>query len=106
MRLLIVPSKINYTFEQHIQAACNMSATLSQFNQSVIVGEWTPAYTDCAKYLNGRGVAARYDGSYPNSTAVGSCDGLTGSGDTFTQEYINNLSMYWAAQVCTASCPA
>ena len=39
----------------------------------VVVGEWTAAMTDCAAALNGYGVGARYDGTYPGSTRVGSC---------------------------------
>lgn len=65
----------------------------------MIVGEWTPAATDCAKYLNGRGVGARYDGSYPGSTFVGSCTGLTGSASTFSSAYKTFLRQYWEAQV-------
>ncbi|KAI0281201.1 hypothetical protein BGY98DRAFT_959254, partial [Russula aff. rugulosa BPL654] len=37
--------------------------------------------TDCAKYLNGRGVGARYDGSI-----------RTGIGSTFSQEYKDLLT--------------
>ncbi|RMD43034.1 hypothetical protein DV735_g2135, partial [Chaetothyriales sp. CBS 134920] len=39
----------------------------------VINGEWTAAFTDCAYALNGLGIGARYDGTYPGSTYVGSC---------------------------------
>ena len=40
-----------------------------------VVGEWTGALTDCAKWLNGRYKGARYDGTFPGSSKVGSCDG-------------------------------
>ncbi|CAL9737759.1 sporulation-specific glucan 1,3-beta-glucosidase [Monosporozyma servazzii] len=33
-----------------------------------IVGEWSGAITDCAKWVNGLNVGARYDGSYYNTT--------------------------------------
>lgn len=37
--------------------------------------------TDCAKYLNGRGIGARYDGTYSkdgeSSYYIGSCEGKT-----------------------------
>ena len=55
--------------------------------------------TDCAKYLNGRGVGARYDGTYPGSTKVGSCTGLTGSASSFSPEYKTFLRKMWEAQV-------
>ena len=47
-------------------------------------GEWSNAITDCAKWLNGRGVGARYDGtfSYNGQTSqhIGSCDGKRSGG--------------------------
>ncbi len=43
----------------------------------VVAGEWTAAMTDCATFVNGYGVGARYDGTFPGSTYVGSCnDGI------------------------------
>jgi glucan 1,3-beta-glucosidase len=70
-----------------------------------VVGEWTPAANDCAKYLNGRGVGSRYDGTHPDAIAarvrVGSCTGLTGDASTFSAEYKAFLRQYWEAQVIT-----
>jgi len=84
---------------QHISTVCGMQSSLSSFDLWLIVGEWTPAATDCATYLNGRGVGSRYDGSYPGSTAVGSCTGLTGSASTFSSSYKTFLRQFWEAQV-------
>ncbi len=67
----------------------------------VVVGEWTPAATDCAKYLNGRGVGARYDGTKSGSTKVGSCKGLTGKASSFSSDYKTFLRQYWEAQTIT-----
>lgn len=87
----------------HIQSACGNAAALSNFNNNqmlVIVGEWTPAMTDCAKYLNGRGIGSRYDGSIRQGAPYhGSCDGQTGPGSTFTQDYKDFLRQTWEAQV-------
>jgi glucan 1,3-beta-glucosidase len=55
--------------------------------------------TDCGKYLNGRGVGSRYDGSYSGSPLVGSCTGLTGSGVSFSESYKTFLRKMWEAQV-------
>ncbi|KAI9511874.1 exo-beta-1,3-glucanase [Russula earlei] len=89
----------------HIQSACSNAARLIDFNQNqlwTIVGEWTPAMTDCAKYLNGRGVGARYDGTIsPGAPRYGSCVGMTGSGSTFTMSYKTFLRQTWEAQVIT-----
>ncbi|KAF9070839.1 exo-beta-1,3-glucanase [Rhodocollybia butyracea] len=93
--------KISFSGSQHIQAACAYSSTLNNFDLWLIVGEWTPAMTDCAKYLNGRGIGARYDGSYPGSSRVGSCTGLTGSASTFSSSYKTFLRQAWEAQVIT-----
>jgi aryl-phospho-beta-D-glucosidase BglC (GH1 family) len=54
-----------------------------------------------AKYLNGRGVGSRYDGSYPGSTKVGNCTGLTGNASSFSSSYKTFLRQYWEAQAST-----
>ncbi|KAJ4499707.1 exo-beta-1,3-glucanase [Lentinula lateritia] len=87
--------------DEHIQSACGQKSTLSGFDLWLIVGEWTPAMTDCATYLNGRGIGSRYDGSYPGSTAVGSCTGLTGSASSFSSSYKTFLRKSWEAQAIT-----
>ncbi|KAF8992505.1 exo-beta-1,3-glucanase [Cyathus striatus] len=89
------------TEQQHIEAACSKGNSLATEDIWVVVGEWTPAANDCAKYLNGRGVGARYDGSYPGSTYVGSCDGLTGQARSFREGFKDFLRRYWEAQVIT-----
>jgi len=55
--------------------------------------------TDCARYLNGRGIGARYDGSYSGSPRIGSCEGLTGSGASFSESYKTFLRQSWESQV-------
>jgi glucan 1,3-beta-glucosidase len=89
---------------QHIESMCSHANDLQTFDQNqlwIIVGEWTPAATDCAKYLNGRGVGSRYEGTYPGSTRVGSCQGLTGNAATFSSGYKAFLKQMWEAQVVT-----
>ncbi|KAH7910927.1 glycoside hydrolase family 5 protein [Hygrophoropsis aurantiaca] len=87
------------TNQQHISQACSAGSGLSNFDLWTIVGEWTPASTDCAKYLNGRGVGSRYDGSYAGSTRVGSCTGKSGSASSFSSSYKTFLRQFWEAQV-------
>ncbi|KZW00959.1 exo-beta-1,3-glucanase [Exidia glandulosa HHB12029] len=87
---------------QHISNACNNAGELSAFNDLwKIVGEWTTAATDCAKYLNGRGTGARYDGTLSGSPRVGSCTGLTGSTSTFSSAYKTFLRQMFEAQTIT-----
>jgi len=71
-------------------------------NLWLVMGEWTTADTDCATYLNGRGIGSRYDGTYPNSPYIGSCQGMTGSASSFSQDYKNFMREYWEAQVTVA----
>ncbi|KAF5313187.1 hypothetical protein D9619_002623 [Psilocybe cf. subviscida] len=87
------------TNAQHISAACAQASSLTASTLWLVVGEWTPAADDCAKYLNGRGVGSRYDGSYSGSTRVGSCTGRTGSASSFSSSYKTFLRQYWEAQV-------
>ena len=86
---------------QHIATACEQGSSLSSSPLWTVVGEWTPAANDCAKYLNGRGVGSRFDGSFPGSTRVGSCTGLTGQASSFSSSYKTFLRQYWEAQVMT-----
>lgn len=90
---------IGLSRQGHLSAACGTQNSLSNFDIWIFVGEWTLAITDCAKYLNGRGVGARYDGSYPGSTYIGSCGGMTGSGSSFSSDYKSYLRQFWEAQV-------
>ncbi|KAJ6575428.1 exo-beta-1,3-glucanase [Mycena capillaripes] len=93
--------EVAMTQAQHISTVCGKAGSLSSFDLWLIVGEWTPAATDCAKYLNGRGKGSRYDGSFSGETRTGSCTGLTGSASTFSSSYKTFLRQFWEAQVIT-----
>ncbi|KAH9826331.1 putative Exo-beta-1,3-glucanase [Teratosphaeria destructans] len=58
---------------QHRQLVCNNAHTWAGADKWEVIGEWSAAMTDCAPALNGYGIGARYDGTYPGSTYVGSC---------------------------------
>ena len=90
--------EVAYSFTEHITTVCTYASSLKGFDLWLIIGEWSSAPTDCALYLNGRGVGARYDGTYPGSTYVGSCDAMTGSASTFSDAYKTFLGQFWAAQ--------
>lgn len=92
-------AEVARSWNQHIEFACARASVLTASNHKVLVGEWSLASTDCAKYLNGRGVGARYDGSYPGSTIIGTCGPFTGSGSGFSEEYKVFLRQFWEAQV-------
>ncbi|KAK5110559.1 hypothetical protein LTR62_005751 [Meristemomyces frigidus] len=65
--------------QDHLSSACAFGESMTQNNKWTIAGEWSGAMTDCAQWLNGRGVGARYDGTYnvngQGSSYIGSCDG-------------------------------
>ncbi|CAE6442981.1 unnamed protein product [Rhizoctonia solani] len=96
-------AEVSMTWEQHIQTACNFGInTIGSYASNNIwtfVGEWTTAPYDCAKYLNGRGVGARYDGTFPGSSRKGDCDRFTGSSVRFSNEYKTFMRQYYEAQV-------
>ena len=69
---------------QHVKSACALGPKLAaaSADKPVIVGEWTGALTDCAKWLNGYGKGARYDGTLEGGEGtsgggkkVGDCKG-------------------------------
>ena len=61
---------------QHRQYVCNNAKTYGGADKWTFVGEWSAAMTDCAAALNGYGIGARYDGTYPGSNYVGSCGSI------------------------------
>ncbi|KAI0036398.1 exo-1-3-beta-glucanase [Vararia minispora EC-137] len=93
-------AEVARTNQQHINSACQTGNTIAAFTALwTIVGEWTPAMTDCATYLNGRGKGARYDGSFFGGEAVvGSCNGKSGDGSSFSSSYKTFLRQMWEAQ--------
>ncbi|KAJ7035033.1 glycoside hydrolase family 5 protein [Mycena alexandri] len=94
---------LSRSFQDHISFACSSIQDLANFatgNIWTVVGEWSTAPTDCTQWLNGRGVGARWDGTWfiPN-TPLGSCAGWTGSYSNFSAEYKTFLRQYWEVQV-------
>lgn len=84
---------------QHRQRVCNNVASYAQnADKWVVVGEWTAAMTDCAPALNGYGIGARYDGTYPGSSFVGSCDGKSDI-QTWDDTFKNDMRGYIEAQL-------
>ncbi|EJD39940.1 glycoside hydrolase family 5 protein [Auricularia subglabra TFB-10046 SS5] len=93
---------VAWSFAEHVSNACAQASRLGAFTTLwLVVGEWTTAGTDCAKYLNGRGVGARYDGTRPGSPRVGSCTGLTGATSGFSASYKTFLRQMFEAQTST-----
>lgn len=85
----------------HVQAACASAERVKGTDKWTIVGEWTAAQTDCAKWLNGLGKGARYDGTLPpSSTSYGSCQNkYEGTVDGMLPVDKTNLQYFVEAQL-------
>ena len=85
---------------QHRQLVCNNAYTYSGADKWTFVGEWSAAMTDCAAALNGYGIGARYDGTYPGSSYVGSCANINFI-ETWSQTFKDDTRAYIEAQLET-----
>lgn len=84
---------------QHQSLACSQAKSFgSDSDKWIVVGEWTGAMTDCTPYLNGYGVGARYDGSFPGSSYVGSCSGKNDI-TTWSQQFKDDMRAFVEAQL-------
>ena len=83
-----------------IKFACSLIPDLADFSENnlwTILGEWSTANTDCAQWLNGRGVGSRWDGTWfpqQGTPVLGSCAGLTGDSANFSSDYKSYLREY------------
>ncbi|KAH8826615.1 glycoside hydrolase family 5 protein [Flagelloscypha sp. PMI_526] len=95
--------ELSRSFSEHISFSCSNLTSLQSFNSQnirTVIGEWSNAPTDCAKWLNGYGVGARWEGKwYQDNQVHGSCDNMTGPYVNYSQEYRDFLRQYWEAQV-------
>jgi glucan 1,3-beta-glucosidase len=85
----------------HVQTACAAGPKVAGTDKWTIVGEWTGAQTDCAKWLNGLGKGARYDRTFSGSTGYdGNCDNkYVGTVDGMLDVDKTNLEYYVEAQL-------
>lgn len=86
----------------HVQTACASAGRIRATDKWTVVGEWTAAQTDCAKWLNGLGKGARYDGTLPSSSSgnYGSCEKkYEGTVDDMLQVDKTNLQYFVEAQL-------
>ncbi len=74
-----------------------------------VVGEWSGAITDCARWVNGIGIGARYDGSYYKTTAFQSDSPPNGTCisqndiSTWSESYKTRVRQFIEAQLATYS---
>ncbi|EWC43613.1 hypothetical protein DRE_01500 [Drechslerella stenobrocha 248] len=60
-------------YPTQIAAACNARTDTAGADKYVVVGEWSGAMTDCARWLNGYGRGSRYEGTFQSSRRHGDC---------------------------------
>jgi glucan 1,3-beta-glucosidase len=89
---------------QHVGSACDFGGQMASTDKVTIAGEWSGALTDCAKYLNGRGVGARYDGSFnkdgQGSYYIGDCAGKSvGTVAGLSADDKSNIAAFIQAQI-------
>ncbi|KAL3236583.1 glucan exo-1,3-beta-glucosidase RNJ42_01677 [Nakaseomyces bracarensis] len=74
-----------------------------------VVGEWSGALTDCARWVNGIGIGARYDGSYYDTTAFHSDSPPNGTCTSqydisqWSDDYKTKVRQFIEAQLATYS---
>ncbi|KAF1809080.1 glycoside hydrolase [Eremomyces bilateralis CBS 781.70] len=96
----IFDGQIALSPDEHVQSACGFGNQMASNNKWTISGEWTGAMTDCAKWLNGLGRGARYDGTLEGGSSYGSCDGkYVGSVASLSEADRSNIRRYIEAQL-------
>ena len=94
--------EVRMSDQDRLNVICAQASKWSAADLWLVIGEWSLATTDCAIYLNGRGIGSRYDGSYPGSSYVGDCRGKTGHADQFSDEFKDYLHRFWDVQTQVA----
>lgn len=96
------PGELSRSMDDHISVACQQGWDSVFEGHWNLVGEWSAALTDCAKWLNGVGVGYRYDGSFnkngDTSYYIGSCEGSQDI-TTWSEDKKNNYRKYIEAQL-------
>lgn len=68
-------NQVSLGIEEHVNNVIGQGEAMAKIPQKSIVGEFSGAITDCTKYINGVGLGARYNGTFPSSEYLGSCEG-------------------------------
>ncbi|KAI9730364.1 MAG: exo-1,3-beta-glucanase [Cirrosporium novae-zelandiae] len=84
--------------DEHAEYVCSAASSYTSSDHWHVVGEWSAALTDCALYLNGYGIGARYDGTYPDSSYVASCSGIN-SISSWNSTYGDDVRRYIETQL-------
>ncbi|KAJ1956658.1 hypothetical protein EC988_001231 [Linderina pennispora] len=98
---VFVKDRLTLSRNGHLQATCQDAANVRSFNTHLwtVTGEWSLATTDCARWLNGFGKGARWDGTmnwemngpvYPGATCAG--QNSIGAWDSSTRTFFRQFA--------------
>ncbi|KAF2739727.1 glycoside hydrolase [Polyplosphaeria fusca] len=93
------PYLVSLSASQHRTLVCNSVNNYANSDKWTIVGEWSGAMTDCAKYLNGFRAGSRMEGTFAGSSRIGSCAGKSGRVNTWSQSYKDDVRKYIETQL-------
>ena len=98
--------RLSFNWQQHVDQTCKINKPeVAVAPLSTMVGEWSLATVDCARWLNGFGQGARYDGTYSTgkeqAVGIGSCKGQNDVHDStvWTPEYREFLRQFAEVQM-------
>ncbi|KAH3687893.1 hypothetical protein WICPIJ_001110 [Wickerhamomyces pijperi] len=94
--------QLNRSSDDRVQGIRDYAGSIGDIQKYHVslVGEFSGAITDCAKYLNGLGTGARYDGTFSEDQLVSSADVIQREGFNLT-DY--NPSLYVAPSNSSSS---
>lgn len=95
---IFTSSQIALTIDEHINNIETIGQLMLQEPHESIVGEFSGALTDCAKYINGVGTGSRYDGTIDGSEPIGSCDEHDNF-EAWSEEAKNDTARYLQTQM-------
>lgn len=90
--------ELQLNIRQHIDVACQWGRDTKTEAHWNVCGEWLAALTDCARWLNGVGRGARWQGELDGVRRIGSCAPYL-SIDEFPPEHLINTRKYIEAQL-------
>ena len=70
---LVVLSHISLCICPRVPGLSSLRRVVEVAPLSTLVGEWSLATTDCARWLNGYGTGSRYDGTFEPYEYIGTC---------------------------------
>ncbi|KAE9962993.1 hypothetical protein BLS_009810 [Venturia inaequalis] len=107
---LFDPNTIGFKHTERVAFACNtFTSAIAASPNPAMVGEWSQADTDCARWLNGVGNGARWNGSFVGVDEPGcatkdsqcNCDMANADPSTYTADYKRFLQQWAEAQMYT-----